>query len=172
MLIGAVVTFVFGIIVVAWPHATLNVIAVLLGIQLLVFGIVRLVAGLTARSDDGAVRVASVILGVLGMLAGLYCIRHLSVTVALLGFLIGLFWALHGIVDLAVAFTAGAVPGRWVRAAAGVISLAAGLIVIFKPKESLTFLLVVLGIWLMLYGLLLGIWAFQARRLAKQEAIA
>jgi uncharacterized membrane protein HdeD (DUF308 family) len=77
---------------------------------------------------------------------------------------------MHGIVDLIVAAVAGPVPGRWVRAVAGLISLAAGLIVLFKPAESLKFLLVVLGIYLMLYGLVLAFWAFQARRFTAEAA--
>ena len=170
MLIGAVVTFGFGLAVVAWPHATLKVIAILLGIQLLVFGLIRLISGFTADERGGGVRAAYVVLGLLGILAGLYCIRHLSVTVALLAILVGLFWVMHGIVDLIVAAVAGPVPGRWVKALAGLISLAAGLIVMFKPTESLRFLLVVLGIYLMLYGLVLAFWAFQARRYSARAA--
>src|SRR5215469_10600937 len=165
MLVGAAVTFVLGLIIVVWPHATLSVIAVLLGIQLLVFGIIGLIAGFTASGESGGVRTADVVLGLLGILVGLYFIRHLTVTVALLAVLVGLYWVLRGIVDLIVAALAGPVPGRWVKAVIGVISLAAGLIVLFKPNESLKFLLVVLGIYLMLFGLLLAVWAFQTRRL-------
>lgn len=170
MLTGAVITFAFGLVVVVWPHATVNVIAILLGIQLLVFGLVGLISGFTARDDGGGVRAAYVVLGLFGILAGLYFIRHLSVTVALLAILVGLFWVMHGIVDLIVAAVGGPVPGRWVRAVAGLISLAAGLIVLFKPAESLKFLLVVLGIYLMLYGLVLAFWAFQARRFTAEAA--
>src|SRR5215472_2994483 len=161
MLVGAAVTFVLGLIIVIWPHATLSVIAVLLGIQLLVFGIIGLIAGFTASGESGGVRTADIVLGLLGILVGLYFIRHLTVTVALLAVLVGLYWVMRGIVDLIVAALAGPVPGRWVKALIGVISLAAGLIVLFKPNESLKFLLVVLGIYLMLFGLLLAVWAFQ-----------
>jgi uncharacterized membrane protein HdeD (DUF308 family) len=171
LLAGAVITFGLGLAVVVWPHATLSVIAILLGIQLLVFGIIGLIAGFTSSEQSGGVRAAGVVLGLLGILVGLYFIRHLSVTVALLAILVGLYWVLHGIVDLLVAAVAGPVPGRWVRAVAGVISLAAGLIVLFKPKESLKFLLVVLGIYLMLYGLVLAFWAFQTRRLERQAGL-
>jgi uncharacterized membrane protein HdeD (DUF308 family) len=170
MLVGAAVTFVLGLIVVIWPHATLTVVSVLFGIQLLVLGIIGLIAGFTASGDSGGIRVADVVLGLLGILVGLYLIRHLTVTVALLAILLGLYWVLRGIVDLIVAAAAGPVPGRWVKAVIGVISLAAGLIVLFKPQESLKFLLVVLGIYLMLYGLALAFWAFQARRFAAQAA--
>jgi uncharacterized membrane protein HdeD (DUF308 family) len=170
LLAGAAVTFVLGLIVLVWPHATLSVIAVLLGIQLLVFGIIGLIAGFTATGDSGGVRAVDIVLGLLGILVGLYFIRHLSVTVAVLAVFVGLYWVLRGIVDLIVAALAGPVPGRWIKAVIGVISLAAGLIVMFKPHESLTFLLVVLGIYLMLYGLALAFWALQARRFAREAS--
>jgi uncharacterized membrane protein HdeD (DUF308 family) len=163
-LAGAALTFVFGVIVLAWPSATLSVIAILLGIQLLAFGIIRLIAGVTNSYESGGMRAATVVLGLLGIAAGLYCIRHLSVTVGLLAFLVGLFWAIYGIVDLVVAITAGPVPGRLLKAAVGVISLVAGLVVMFEPKASLTFLLVVLGVYLVIYGLLMAVWALHDRR--------
>src|ERR1019366_2178516 len=100
--------------------------------------------------------------GVLGFAPGLYCIRHLSVTVALLAFIVGLLWAMHGAVDLIVA-AAGPAPGRWITATGGLISLAAGLFVMFKPTISLTVLLAVLGAWLALYGIILAISAIRAR---------
>ena len=171
MLVGAAVTFVLGLILVIWPHATITVVAVLLGIQLLVLGIIGLIAGFTSDAG-GAVRTVDVVLGLLGILVGLYLIRHLSVTVTLMAILLGLYWVMRGIVDLIVAVLAGPVPGRWVKAVIGVISLAAGLIVLFKPNESLKFLLVVLGIYLMLYGLALAFLAFQARRFAREASPA
>jgi len=167
MLVGAAVTFVLGLIIVVWPHATLSVIAILVGIQLLVLGIIGLIAGFTSESSAG-VRTVDIVLGLLGILVGLYFIRHLTVTVTLLAILLGVFWVMRGIVDLIVAAVAGPVPGRWIKAVIGVISLAAGLIVLFKPNESLKFLLVVLGIYLMLYGLVLAFWAFQTRRFVRE----
>jgi uncharacterized membrane protein HdeD (DUF308 family) len=168
LLAGATATFALGLVVLVWPKATLNVVAILLGVQLLVFGLARLFAGLTGRNESGGTRVASILLGLLGLAAGLYCIRHLSVTVVLLAFIVGLFWALHGVVDLIMAAVAGPVPGRWLMATAGLISLVAGLLVIFKPTISLKFLLAVLGGWLMLYGVLLAAWAFRTRNAASQ----
>jgi uncharacterized membrane protein HdeD (DUF308 family) len=170
-LAGAIVTFALGLVVLAWPKATLNVVAVLLGAQLVVLGLVRLLAGVTAGSETGGMRVAYVILGVLGFAAGLYCIRHLSVTVALLAFIVGLFWAVHGAVDLIVA-AAGPAPGRWIMATTGLISLAAGLFVMFKPTISLTVLLAVLGGWLVLYGIMLVITAIRVRNTVAHAAAA
>ncbi|HEY4850058.1 MAG TPA: DUF308 domain-containing protein [Streptosporangiaceae bacterium] len=165
ILFAAVATFVLGLILLVWPQATIVVVAVLIGIALLVTGVVRLIEGFTADDASGGMRAAYVIIGLLAALAGLYCLRHISVTVILLAFIVGVFWVLHGVVDLTVA-AAGAGPGRGLRALVGLFSLAAGLIVMFWPAISLTILLAVIGIWLMFYGLMLAIMAFQFRHLA------
>jgi uncharacterized membrane protein HdeD (DUF308 family) len=163
----AVVTFALGVILLVWPQATLIVVAALLGAALLVTGIFRLIHGLTAHDATGGMRAAYVIIGLLAALAGLYCLRHISVTVVLLAFIVGVFWTLHGIVDLSVAATSGPGTGRGLRAVTGAASLAAGLIVMFWPTISLKILLWVMGIWLLAYGVMLAVMAFQIRHAAR-----
>lgn len=167
VVLAALVTFVLGIILVAWPHATVVVVAVLIGAALLVTGIMRLVQGLTAHEESGALRAGYVIIGILAALAGLYCLRHISVAVTLLAFIVGLFWAVNGIVDIMVAATAKADRGRGVTAVAGLLSLAAGLVVMFWPAISLTLLGVIIGIWLICYGVLLAFLAVQLRAVSR-----
>ncbi len=167
IMLVAVVTFALGLILLIWPQATLIVVAALLGAALLVTGIFRLIHGLTVHDATGGMRAAYVIIGLLAALAGLYCLRHIDVTVVLLAFIVGVFWTLHGIVDLSVAATLGPGTGRGLRAVTGVLSLAAGLIVMFWPTISLTILLWVMGIWLLAYGVMLAVMAFQVRHVAK-----
>lgn len=166
MLVG-VVTFALGLILLVWPKATLIVVAALLGAALLVSGIFRLIHGFTAHDATGGMRAAYVIIGLLAILAGLYCLRHISVTVVLLAFILGVFWTLHGIVDLSVAATSGPGTGRGLRAVTGVLSLAAGLIVMFWPTISLKVLLWVMGIWLLAYGVMLAVMALSIRHAAR-----
>jgi uncharacterized membrane protein HdeD (DUF308 family) len=168
--VAAGLTIVVGLVLLIWPKATVVVVAVLIGVALLVTGILRLLQGITASDESGAMRVAYVIIGILAGLAGLYCLRHISVTVALLAFIVGVFWALHGVADILVAVTAPAGSGRGVIALAGILSLAAGLIVMFWPAISVTILVVVLGIWLLCYGVLLAFLAFQLRAVLKTAA--
>ena len=168
VMLAAVLTLAAGVILLVWPHATLIVVAAVIGAALLVTGLFRLISGFTAHNVSGGTRAAYVIIGLLAALAGLYCLRHLDVTVVLVAFIVGVFWTLHGIVDLAVAATSGPGTGRGLRAFVGVLSLAAGLIVMFWPSISLSILLWVMGIWLLAYGLLLGVMAFQIRHIAKR----
>jgi uncharacterized membrane protein HdeD (DUF308 family) len=167
VLIAAVVLLALGLVLLVWPGETVVVAAILIGVALLITGLLRLVQGITATEESGAMRVAYVIIGILAILAGLYCLRHIAVTVLLLAFIVGLFWAVHGVVEIVVAITAPPGSGRGVVAVVGVLSLAAGLVIMFWPAISLTILIAVLGIWLLCYGALLAFLAFQLRTVAR-----
>lgn len=159
--IGAVVV---GILLLAWPKATLTVVAILVGAALVLAGLLRLIDGFTAHDASGGRRVAHVLIGLLAIVVGLYCIRHYHVTIAALAIIVGLFWIVHGIADIALGLFAGPFPGRGLTVVAGILSLFAGLIVLFWPTISLTVLVAVIGIWLLVYGLLMAITAFSLRR--------
>lgn len=153
--VGAV-TFVLGLIVLIWPGATLVVLALLFGCYLILSGVMALVEGLADRADDGAMRIAYVVLGVLGIMLGLFLIRRIDVTVVLLAFMLSVFWIMRGVLDLAVATSRREVPGRGLRVFTGVLCLIAGVLVLFWPGITLTTLLAFAGAWLLIYGLMLG----------------
>lgn len=153
-----------GILLLAWPSATLTIVAILLGVSLLVSGLLRLFDGFTAREESGGMRTAYIVIGLIAILVGLYCLRHRDVTVFLLALVVGAYWIVHGVADVAVAATSGPQPGRGLRAVGGLFSLAAGIVVLFWPGISLVLLLTILGAWLLFYGLVLTALAFRLRR--------
>jgi uncharacterized membrane protein HdeD (DUF308 family) len=161
-----------GVILLVWPKATLAIVAVLVGASLIVAGMLRLIDGFTAHEASGGRRVAHVLIGLLAIIVGLYCIRHYHLTIAVLAIVVGLFWVLHGIADITVSLFAGPFPGRGLTVIAGILSLAAGVVVLFWPTISLTVLIAVLGIWLIVYGVLMAITAFSLRRFGAGEAEA
>ena len=163
----AVFTLAVGVLLLAWPKATLTVVAILLGAALVISGLYRLVEGFAARDASGATRAAYVLIGLIAILVGLYCLRHHDVSIFLLALLVGAFWIVHGVADLAAAATSGPAPGRGFRVAAGLFSIAAGAAVLFWPGISLVLMLTVLGAWLIFYAVILGLLAFRLRRWSK-----
>ena len=161
-----------GVILLVWPKATLAIVAVLVGASLIVAGMLRLIDGFTAHEASGGRRVAHVLIGLLAIIVGLYCIRHYHLTIAVLAIVVGLFWVLHGIADITVSLFSGPFPGRGLTVVAGILSLAAGIVVLFWPTISLTVLIAVLGIWLIVYGVLMAITAFSLRRVGGAEVEA
>lgn len=153
-----------GLILLVWPKATLNIVAILLGASLIVAGLLKLFEGFTARDETGGSRAANVVIGLLAGIAGLYCVKHQALSIVILAFVVGVFWVIHGITDIVVAAASGPVPGRGFQAIAGVLSLAAGLLVMFWPGISLVLLLTILGAWLIVYSVVLAALAFRLRR--------
>jgi uncharacterized membrane protein HdeD (DUF308 family) len=145
---------VVGAILLAWPKETLTVVAVLIGIALILAGAMRLMDGFTSHEASGGKRVVSVVIGLLATVLGLYCIRHYHFTITALAIIVGLFWVIHGIADIAVGLFVGQFPGRGFTVVVGVLSLCAGIIVLFWPTISIAVLVAVIGIWLIIYGIL------------------
>ena len=99
-----------GLLLLFWPYASLVVIAVLLGIALLATGVLRLVHGVMTGGQAGTHRGVHLVIGILAVLAGIYCLGDVAGTVVLLSLVVGLFWVMHGLVDLVAAGRPG--PGR------------------------------------------------------------
>ena len=105
--------------------------AVLVGAALIVAGMVRLFEAFRPREEDAGKRVAYAVIGLLGIVVGVYCLKDQGLTVLVLGLVGGAFWVVHGIADLAVAWSAPkGTPGRGLRALTGALSLAAGIVML------------------------------------------
>jgi len=161
---------VVGLLLLVWPKATLTIAAVLIGASLVVAGLLRLIDGFTDHDASGGRRAASVVIGLLAIIVGLYLLRHHNVTIAVLAIVVGLFWVMHGIADIAAGLFHGPFPDRGLTVFAGALSLIAGFIVLFWPAISLTFLVAVIGAWLIVYGILMTVLALRLRHGASRAA--
>jgi uncharacterized membrane protein HdeD (DUF308 family) len=108
-----------------------------------------------AFGDDERGRTWRVIAGVLFIVGGVVLIRHLNLTLALIGLIIGAVWIIQGVLALVAGISVGrgATVG-WMSLVFGGISLAAGVVVISTPLNSVTVLAVLLGIWFVVMGVL------------------
>jgi len=156
-----------GICLLVWPHASLTVVAVLIGAAVLVAGLVKLWEGFTARAQSGGMRVGYVVIGLLAVFVGVYLVRHHALSLFLLAFLTGVFFIAHGVADLGLAISANT-PNRGLRAVLGIFSLAAGLVMVIWPGITLVLLLTIVAAWLLFYGVVLGMLAFGIRRAGKE----
>jgi uncharacterized membrane protein HdeD (DUF308 family) len=167
-LILGLVDIVMGAVILAWPKATVVVLAVLFGIQLLVAGGVRLARALLAGDHAGAgARVVTAAIGVLFLFVGLLCLQNVMQTIAVLVLLVGLTWLVGGVLDIVGALGTGP-PSRWTATTAwelavGVVALVAGVTVLAFPEASVKTLAVLLGIWLLVLGVTSVVSAFRIR---------
>jgi len=154
------VTLILGVIVSFHPTGSLNVVAVLLGILMILSGIFHLIRVFDPRERH---RVWLGIAGLLFIVIGVVLIRHLHLTRALIGLVIGITWIVQGLTALIGGISGGVREGRAWWITFGVISLIAGIVVAATPADSVTVLAVLLGIWFIIMGIFEIIGAFLLR---------
>jgi len=159
-----VVSFVAGVLVLAWPGATVLAIAIVFAAQVLVGGVLRLVAALSAEEIRGGGRVLLALLAIVSILAGVLFLRHPFQTLTVLTLLLGLFWVLAGVLEIVHAAGARDMPARGWAIAAGVLGALAGVVVLVYPGMSLLPLVWFLGLELLIYGALTIARGLRARR--------
>jgi uncharacterized membrane protein HdeD (DUF308 family) len=163
VLFFGIVTVLAGLFALVWPGRTLQVIAVLFGIQLVVAGIFRFVTALAVDEASGGTRVLLALLGVLSFIVGLYALRNVLVTIAALALLLGIFWIVNGAVETFTALSDRGMQGRGWAIFMGLLSIVAGVVVLVYPGISLTTLAIVLGFWLIVFGVMEIVAAFRLR---------
>jgi uncharacterized membrane protein HdeD (DUF308 family) len=156
-----------GIMLLVWPHAALTLVAVLIGAAVIVAGLVKLHEAFTASNHSGGMRAGYIAIGLLAILAGSYLLLHHALSLFLLAFVTGVFFIAHGVADIGAAVS-GHVPGRTLRAVLGVLSIAAGIVMVVWPAISLVLLLTIVAAWLLCYGLVLGGLAYHLRKASKE----
>jgi uncharacterized membrane protein HdeD (DUF308 family) len=157
---AGVVTVILGLIIAVHPSGSLNVLAVLIGVLLLISGLFYLVRVFDSSEPH---RVWLGIAGLLLVVIGVVLIRHLDLTVALVGLVIGITWIVQGLAALVTGLSGaeGERRGWWIFF--GLISLIAGIVVTAVPTTSVTVLAVLVGIWFMITGLIQIIGGFMQR---------
>jgi uncharacterized membrane protein HdeD (DUF308 family) len=166
VLFFGIVTLGLGVVVIARPRDTIYAFAIVLGIWLFVAGLFRIVVAIADREDTAGTRWLMALLGLVSVLVGILFLHRTNETVTTLAFLIGLFWVIGGIIEFFTAYSELGSPARLWRIAMGILAFAAGVVTLVWPNLTLTALAVIMGIWLIIYGLLEITLSFQLRRLA------
>ncbi|MDF0531826.1 HdeD family acid-resistance protein [Tsukamurella sp. 8F] len=156
-----IVSVLLGIVILAWPGASLVVAGTLFAVLLLFSGFFQ-VAG--ALLGDGAHRLLGVISGGLSIVLGCIALRSEAETLLLLAIWIGIGWLFRGITTISVAASEPALPQRpWVIFT-GVLTIIAALVLLVSPFSSLWTLLLVTGIWAIVVGVGEIVTAFGIRK--------
>ena len=165
-----IVSVVLGIMVLAWPQATVALIAILFAIQLIVAGIFSIVRAFSADDSTG-MRVFVGILGVFAILVGLALLKNTFQTVEVMVIILGIYWVAHGIAELFGGFSGPKRQGRGWQIFKGAVTIIAGLVILLYPEMSLTLLVTIGGIWLVVMGGLEIIAAFMLRSSARKAGV-
>src|SRR2546430_11623422 len=157
------VAVLFGILAFMWPGATLITLVWLFGAVALVSGILSLV--LAAKTPKGYPKVGSLIFGgLLGILAGLLAFVMPGITALGLLILIAAWAIVTGIMELVAAIRLRKIiNNEWLLILAGLLSVAFGVLLILMPAAGALALIWWIGIWALIFGILLMVLAFRMR---------
>ena len=160
-----ILSIVVGILVLTRPVDTLCFVAILFGIQLVILGVVRIVLAASASGVPGWLKILSIVLGILTIIAGVICFTRPQASLFILAILLAVGWIADGIADLARGFGRDRSGGeRTYLIILGIVSIIAGLVVVIFPGPSLVLLAQVAGIALLIIGALTCLSAIMGRR--------
>lgn len=151
-----VLAIVFGVLAVVWPGLTLVVLALLFGAYVLVDGVFTVIAAFRRRQDVPR-RVAQIVIGLLGLAAGLFALIWPHITALVLVVIVGAWAVVTGILEI---LAATRVPGGWLLVVVGVASLLAGVLVLANPRAGAVAIGLVVGFYAIVAGafMLAGAW--------------
>ena len=162
ILAWGLVTLVAGVGTIVWPGRTIVVVAILIGIQFFVSGILRLVSAFAFEGEGH--RAWDVLVGLASVVVGILCLKDVFQTIAALTLIIGIMWVIQGISEF-FAGVAGLTVHRGLTILMGILGFVAGVVVLTYPITSVLTLAWVLGVWLTAYGIMQIAAAFAVRRL-------
>jgi uncharacterized membrane protein HdeD (DUF308 family) len=168
-LVLGVLTLILGVVVSFHPTGSLNFVAVMIGILMILSGIFHLIR---VFGPDESHRVWLGLAGLLFIVIGVVLIRHLHLTVALIGLFVGLTWVVQGLTALIGGIAGDAREGRGWWIAFGAVSLIAGIVVTATPVDSLTVLAVLVGIWCIVMGIFEIVGGLMLRRVVRSQEAA
>lgn len=171
-LVGAgVAEIALGVIILAWPRASLVVVGVLFAIYLLISGVLQL-AGAFGVFVSGSMRVLHFVSGALSILLGLLALRSAAESIFLLALWIGFSWLMRGILLTASGIEGVGLPARGWQIFLGVITALAGIVLIVSPIASIAALTIFAGVWLVIVGITEVVYGISLRAHAKKAAAA
>jgi uncharacterized membrane protein HdeD (DUF308 family) len=167
VLAKGVLTMLAGVAVLASAGESLWMFAVLLGVAALADGVMSVAIGVGGGWTDRPWW-EMVLVGVVGILAGLVTLAPEETTVLLLLAIFGCWALARGLVEIASAFALRKViDGEWLLVMSGVVSVVFGVVLFAYPPNSALAVSTFLGAYLMTFGAVGAGLSLRLRRLSQ-----
>jgi uncharacterized membrane protein HdeD (DUF308 family) len=159
VLLGGIVAFAFGVVLLVWPEATLTVLVTFTGIYWFVAGALAIIGAFTKSGGRGW----KLLTGLLGILAGLVVLAYPFYSAVILPTLLALFIGVWGVVIGFVTLYQALRGAGWGTGILGLLSIIIGLLVLSHPLMSAAVLVILVGIAAITGGIGAIVLAFRSR---------
>ncbi|MEV7609053.1 DUF308 domain-containing protein [Microbacterium sp. NPDC089320] len=167
--VSGVIALIAGIVLLVWPTKSAVIVTGIFATYLVIAGLVYIGLGIFSRVKGGWARAGHIVLGLLYIVAGVIAFANLGVAAATLALIVVIFIGISWIVDGVVALSLLGKDGSrvWTLLYA-LLSIIAGVIVLFSPMYAAAVLWLVLGISLVVLGIVQIVRAITLGRDAKE----
>lgn len=153
---------IFGIVTLAWPGLTLLALIFLWGFYALVDGISSIALGAAVQGH----RWANVLIGVVGVLAGLVAILLPGETAVVLLVIIAVWAIVAGAVQIVAGIALRrSIAHAWFLIVTGALTLVLGVVLLFDPGAGALALVTTIAVFALIWGISLILMAFRLRGL-------
>lgn len=164
-LLRGVIAILFGIVAIVWPGLTLTTLVWLFGFYAIVDGIAAIWHGISNR-DARDHRLASVLIGIAGIVTGLLVIILPGLSAIAVMILIAVWMVVTGVLQIVSAIRLRQViANEWFLGLSGLLSVLLGLYFLVFPGSGALALVTVIGIYAIIFGVLLIDFSFRIRTL-------
>lgn len=158
----------FGLMALVWPVMTVVVLVVLWGAYALVDGVTALYLTFTHREWPTLDRVMHGVLGGISVLAGLVALVWPGLTAGVLLIIIAAWAIVAGVLQIVAAVRLRKViVNEWFYVVTGVLTVLLGVIMFASPGSGVLALVVTIGIFAILWGVVLLLFSFRLRALTR-----
>lgn len=168
IVLRGVAAILFGILAFAWPGLTLTILVAVWGFYALSDGLFALIAAFKMK-DAGRPLWPMVVVGLLGIAAGILTFVWPGMTALVLLSFIALWALASGIFQIAAAIRLRAViTNEWLMVISGLLSIGFGVLMLARPGAGALAVAWIIGWYAMLFGVLLVVLGFRLKGLASR----
>jgi len=163
LLLRGIAAILFGLLAFAWPGITLLSLVILYGFYALLDGLFAILAAIKGGNVES--RWWLILIGILGVAAGLLTFFWTGITALVLIMFIGAWALIHGIFEIVGAIKIRKeIDNEWWLILSGALSVLFGLMVLIMPGAGALALIWVIGAYAIVFGGLLVGFAFRIKK--------
>jgi uncharacterized membrane protein HdeD (DUF308 family) len=163
VLLRGIAAIIFGVLAFAWPGITLLTLIIFYGAYALIDGIFAIAAAF--RGGAAQSRWWLILIGILGIAAGLFTFMWPGLTALVLAIFIGIWSLIHGIFEIVGAIKIRKeIDNEWWLILSGALSVLFGLVMLVRPGAGALALIWVIGTYAIIFGALLVAFSFRLKR--------
>jgi uncharacterized membrane protein HdeD (DUF308 family) len=154
LLLRGIFAALFGVFAIVWPGITLWVLIIAFAAFALVDGIAGIALGISGRVN-GRSWWEMILLGLLGVLAGVIAFLWPGLTAVILLIIIASWAIIRGVLEIIAAIKLRRViDGEWLLILSGLLSVAFGVLLFLRPGAGALAVMWLIGVYMLVFGIM------------------